>query len=198
MRDCSSLIRTRRTVRAMDEQTPEEMRAHYGERGPVAAAWNWCLGIADTATFADAWCKHTGEPLRSAVAESFVEVNLERPWMYHYDPETLGAALAACDPPDEDVWELFVEAQAATFAEAVGPINSGDYGAASRPRPLGVGLELVLFVPTPEGIHQVREPTVVVAQAATMERQDGRWVVIGWNDPQYAYAALDNADEPEP
>lgn len=181
----------------MDEQTPAELQAHYGEQGPVAAAWRWCQRIADAETFGDAWCKDTGDPLRGAVAASFVEVNLKRPWMHRYDPEALGAALAACSPPDEDVWGRFVEAQAPTFAAVVEPINSGDYGAASRPRPLGVDLELVLFVPAPEGVTQVREPGVVVALAATMARQNGRWIVTGWNDPQYAYAAMDDPDEPE-
>lgn len=165
---------------------PEDAHAQFHAGGPVDAAYTWVRDISAVSTFHDAWTGLTGEPLRSQVAQAFVQINLPRPWMKRYEPAELARQLAACAPPDAEVWARFAAAQAPTFAEALEPVRNGQAGVASRPRPLGVDTELVLFIDT-GGESMVWQPDqeVYIPAALAMQHSSEGWIVIALNDPAF-------------
>ena len=85
---------------------------------------------------------------------------------------------------DSDVEMVFAGTQMREFAEAFGGYDPETWGAASRPRPISLEHELVLFVDTGGEVVVYEEPALVETVASLLMRRVGeRWVVAGFRNP---------------
>ncbi len=164
------------------EQTREEREAHLA--GVVAAAREWCTRISDPVMCGVAWREWTGDPLRTRLAGIYVEANRHHPWLRQHDPDVLTAQIASGTAPAA-ILDAFLKPLAATLSDMLEDITNGRAGAASRPRPIGPGLEVVRFVDTDGQELHITEPTVMLATSIALRHDGGRWLVIGVNDPDF-------------
>ena len=179
-------------------QTPEEMDAHYGPAGPVAAALVWMNAILTAGDYADAWAHMTDE-LRLVRSQAWLWNNRK---FFGREAETLDqqATTLAAVPSSHPYWKEFAEIELRSFQSAWPPGDYAHVGVASRPRPLAPGLELVLFLrmeaaealgnatTVSDGVVQIAggedEGTAVEAFAQIVVEHDGtRWRVASHNGP---------------
>ena len=179
-------------------QTPEEMAAHYGPDGPVAAALDWMNAVLTDRDYANAWAHMTDE-LRLARSQAWLWNNRA---FFKRAAETLDeqATMLAAVPSTHPHWGKFAEIELRLFLTAWPPEDYAHIGVASRPRPLAPGLELVLFLrmeaaealgnatTVSDGVVQIAggedEGTAVEAFAQIVVEHDGtRWRVASHNGP---------------
>lgn len=158
-------------------QSEEELAAHYGPDGPVAAALQWLDAIFHDDLRA-AWAK-TEPNLRLVLAQAFLWANRTHPHTSGYDLDEGAAALAGLSF-DHDLWPSFEATQLREFHEAFDAFFSEPYGAASRPRPVGLDFEIVKFVRTESDEPEfVVGPTLVEAQVFLLRATSDGWLVAG-------------------
>jgi len=154
----------------LDEQTPEELEAHYGPSGPAAPALAWMEAL-QRGDFEAAW-RLTDPTFRLVIAQGWIWAHREREDVGAYDRDELAAALA---DPDLD------HPLRAAFAEALFSSVPTDehWATGSRPRPLTPGYELVLLVPNVTEPFVIDEPTPLFAHGILMHFTGSGWLVAG-------------------
>lgn len=187
----------RPTIRGMpdDEQTPEELAAHYGPQGPVAAASSWLEAVALEGDYAKAWTMMT-PTLRLARSQAWLWNNREE---FEQASESLDeqAAMLAAEPSTHPEWHSFAELELEQMQEVWPAEDYAKVGIASRPRPLGPNLEVVLFAMMDDpGILSVssgvsgdvlqvdwpgRAVEITPYAVLIVEHVEGRWLVAGHN-----------------
>ena len=160
-----------------DFQSAEELAAHYGPEGPVVAASSWLREVLKDNLIA-AWTK-TDPNLRLVLAQAFLWANRHHPAVLGYDLDEAAESLAGLTF-DHDLWPEFETTQLREFHAAFDDFFSGPYGVASRPRPVGTGMEIVKFVQTPSDQPTVvTEPTAVVGHTFLLRATSGGWLMAG-------------------
>lgn len=164
----------------MDHQTREEIEAHFA--GPVSAAHTF-LDLLKAGQFEQAWPLADPE-WRLGRAQAWLWNNRAHPMMasLDLDEEARGAATLR---GDIDWWPSFVESEAPRWAEAFKHFSSETWGAASRPRPVEVDYELVIFVETGGHVLHFTEETPVVGMPVLVHVIDARWLVAAVDSPRY-------------
>jgi hypothetical protein len=142
-----------------DQQTPEELAAHYGHGGPVEMANAYMYGILELGDYAAVW-PLCDDNLRLVAAQSWLWANREHPVVARYDRDAAAAGLAN-DGPAHPLWEAFAVTTLDEHREAWAGVNLTTIGAASRPRPIGTDLELLIFLDTGGEAIVVQEPTLI-------------------------------------
>ncbi len=156
---------------AMDHDIDTQVRElEAGPDGPVVAAWRWLELAADGDHLDEVW-KRTDGDLRldlanavvwenGCVAEVLVETGLDR-WPAFWRAKLLARVWGIAKGYDEATWR-----------------------ACSLPRPVGLDLEAVVFVASPEverltGVEQLTEDTPADL-VLVMRRVPGAWLVAGF------------------
>lgn len=179
-------------------QTPEELAAHYGPDGPVAAASDWLAAVLADGDYAAAWALMSDD-LRLARAQAWLWNNRE---FFQRAAEDLDeqADMLAAVPSEHPYWDEFAEIETGTFIEAFPLDEYANVGISSKPRPLAPGLELVLYIPMSEaqavegatpldgggvivGGTEDGMPMKTFAQIV-VEHDGDRWIVASHNGEQ--------------
>lgn len=168
---------------AVDEpQSYDELMVHYGDAGPVAAAMDWIQLAVREERWRDAW-PFMADALRLAGVQDWLCRNRERPDVARCDLEEAAAALA-CEQPRHSLWEPFETTQRQMVRESW-PDGFDGWGAASRPRAVGLEHELVVFVRVdrPGEPMVFEQPTLVDdARVFTMCHTKTGWLVASLTD----------------
>lgn len=162
-----------------DHQTVEEIAAHLAPGGPVAQAASWLKHLVEHDDFEAAW-RLTSGVLRRRLIEAWVHANWTHPWMQRFDLETITESLIEDRTPSL-AWAAFKQTQMGEFHDAYGA-EYPHLGVASRPRPLGLDLETVIFTDTRVVPTLVTQPTLVRARSFRMSRTTGEWLVDGLDE----------------
>ena len=162
-----------------DEQSLEELEAHYGPSGPVTAASDW-LDLLTEGDLETAWPR-TDRELREDLARAWAQANTVHPALEGYTEDELTEALSRETPQEHPLWRAFAETQLDEFHGSFGDWASGAYGAASRPRPIPPDKEVVIFIDTRTGPTRIETLTLIEDPIALTLRHDGsRWLVCGF------------------
>jgi len=173
------LADARATLNGVDEdfQNEEELASHYGPDGPVVAALAWLHFVLGDDLKA-AWAK-TDPNFRLVLAQAFLWANRAHPVVIGHDLEKTAQALASL-AFNHDLWLSFEETQLADFHKAFDDFFAGNFGAGSRPRPVGLDLEIVKFVRTESDAPMLfTEPTMVRAHVLLLHATSNEWLVAG-------------------
>jgi hypothetical protein len=155
-------------------QSEEELEAHYGPSGPVAAAVDFLALIAERDLRA-AWPK-IDPNLRLCLTQAWLYANRSHPVVANYDGEQVAGALADLSF-DHELWLPFEETQLRELREWMGDFHPSTWGAASRPRPIGADTELVKFFPTGGEVLLIETPTLLEnGLALLMRRTPDGWL----------------------
>ena len=169
-----------------DFQTIDEIASHVGPEGSVAAAREWLERIS-VDDLHGVWTR-TDPNLRLVFAQAFLWANRTHPSVVGLDLDETAEALASLRF-DHDLWPSFGATQLGEFHSVFDDFFSGGYGVASRPRPVGVDLEIVKFVKSDsDEMTWVTEPTLVEAHIFLL-----RWTRDGW---MVAGQGVDSPPEP--
>ena len=127
-------------------QSPEELTAQYGSGSAARAATDWLHFLLVDTDFPSAWAGMS-PALRLARAQAWLWNNRDHPLHQGYDLDEVAARLADAEPRHE-LWPVFAKMELAGFQRAwpLPPGGYGSLGVASRPRPLGVDLELIFVL----------------------------------------------------
>lgn len=154
------------------DQTLAELEAHAS--GPVAVADSWLEAVLGHGRYDLAWLI-TDPVWRLVRAQAWVWNNRFVPGIQDRDRDELAEALAG--PPGSDaLWESFATIEVNQYRTEWTDWNLDEMGYASRPRPVGVDYELVLFARGTE-FRVYRKPTSVVSLPFLMHFVDGHWMV---------------------
>lgn len=161
------------------EQTAEELAAVYGPGSPADAATEFVFAVLED-RFAEAW-RYMAPGYRLCRAQAWLWNNRLHPDFAGADLDAQAATLAEEHSPHR-FWDEFAASEARGFADALADFLPRGYGAASRPRPLGPDLELVIYAPT-DGAPFVRldAPTLLEdPYLAVMLRTPEGWRLAQW------------------
>lgn len=163
------------------EQTPEEIEAHMGPAGPVEPAWTFMRAIFRDADLAAAW-QVAAESLRREMVEAWLRANATHPFVLSFDPAQATSALVAGDL-HHSLWEPFADTQLRAFREGWAHFDLDRYGVGSRPRPVGVDEELVVFLDSRGEAIRLKERTPLPGVGLLMRHEPDGWRVAGFPDP---------------
>lgn len=168
----------------MDADPPQsdyELAAHFGPDGPVMPARDFLEAITLEGNYLKAW-QLCDDNYRLCRAQAWVYNNREHPLFEGVDLGSLVDDLAAMQPTSA-WWDSFADIELAGFREAWSQHDATTIGAASRPRPIGLDLELVVFIDT-GGEVTVFDGDTLVADALTytMRREPAGWRVAAVGD----------------
>jgi hypothetical protein len=162
------------------DQRDQELAAHFGPDGPVAAAGTW-LALVLAGNLREAWPK-TDPNLRVVLAQAWLWANREHPEVTPYERDDAAASLAGLTF-DHDLWLPFEETQLGEIRGWAGDFNLKDWGAASHPRLVPPDRELVMFIRTGGEVLTFEEPTFVEgALTMLMRHAPSGWLVAGFSD----------------
>lgn len=156
------------------EQTPEELHAHYGPGGPVDAARRWLAAVIVDGDLAAVWPETDG-PLRLTLAQRWTWANRIDPSLVDSDARTTAKELA--DGPPHPLWRPFENATVRQLRQ-VG-VDFDTWVFLSRPRPLGVDLELLKYV---EEEMILDGPTMVCGLQFIMRHTEQGWLMAALGD----------------
>lgn len=164
-----------------DHQSPEEIESQYRPEGPVIAAQDFLTLLVEQEDLRAAW-PLVDPALRLALVQSWLWANRYHPYAMGCDRDEVAEALSQEDP-DHELWDDFEEIQLDVFLE--NPVwasyASETFGAASRPRPVGPDMEIVLFMDTGGEAIVIEKPTFVEGIQLLMRYDASRWRVRGFN-----------------
>jgi hypothetical protein len=177
--------RTRKRDRVEQAQPFDKIKAHLGPEGPAKPAHEFLKAVLIRRDFGDAWPR-LDDTLRLCIVQSWLWANRKsrHPLMQEAmrDRDAAAAALADENPRDTELWQAFAKTQQERIVDTLVSTTRDPtkLSVASRPRPIGAGLELVLFVDSHGGEHMIFRPTVVpVVYRIVMRRTDKGWRVAG-------------------
>lgn len=141
------------------EQTPEELEAYYAPGGAPDTCFQFLDAIFVRGSYDLAWSM-MDENQRLCRAQAWLWNNRSFPDIApHLDG--LAAWLLDGPHPGEEIWTSFSAIELQGIVDAWGDKYARGLGAASRPRPIGVDLELVVLAPTDGESFQVSGPTLL-------------------------------------
>lgn len=140
-------LRTAATSRL--ERVRTEFDAHYGDRGPVAAAHAWLLGLR-AGDGREAW-KGLDRTLRLALAQDWILGHANDPEVRRHDRDDLAGALAEREPA-HPLAEPLLAGRLAALRAHYADWDPDTWGAASTPRRIGLDHEVVVMAPADGGI----------------------------------------------
>jgi hypothetical protein len=161
-------------------QTREELEAHYGPDGPVRAAEDW-LELVNAGDFDAVW-RGMDETLRLAVAQDWIYANRKNTRDFpQHDWDRLAAHLSECPPRHTPRLSDFNTIMLSKF-QAIG-YDPDTWGAGSRPRPIGLDCELILFTEASSEPIVFNEPTFIETNLMLLMRSTpSGWLVAGFTD----------------
>lgn len=157
----------------------EELAAHYGAGGPVAAASTWLKSVL-SGDLAEAW-RRVDPPFRHVLTQAWVRANREHPELVGYDPAVLARELSE-EEPSHPLWRAYATSQVREFQANWSEFDPKTWGAASCPRFIAPEYELVLLAECGEDGRLVTKPTEIPALKFLMRYRDGAWFVAGFNE----------------
>lgn len=160
-----------------DMQTPAELAAHYGPGSPTEAAFRWAKAIED-GDLGAAW-PYTDENLRLVIAQNWVWRHRAGEELAACDIEDVVRRLAS-DPLADPLWSHFAADQLHELRSD--GFDLGTWGAASRPRPIAVDYEVVIFVESGADVVQFEEPARLPAFRMLMHATPQGWKVAGFGE----------------
>lgn len=163
------------------EQSAEELAAHYGPGGPVAAAFQWLELVLVAGDFRAAW-ERMDANLRLCRAQAWLWNNRTHPLFAPLDPlEQIAPLLVDGGPPA--LWDDFAAVELEQLQAAWMSKYERELGAASRPRPIGVDLEIVVLIPTDGTVTRFETTTLVDDALEFIVRNvEGRWLIAAYGD----------------
>ena len=155
----------------MDWQTPDEIAAHVGPGGPVEAVATWIEHV-QAGRFDAAW----------ALTDPDYRRRLTSWWVERAGMGTIAADDLAETGPAHRAWPPFARAVLAWMRSGLADFDPETWGAASRPRPVGPDLELVLLANLGPEPLLFAEPVSVPSLAFLVRHTAGGWLVVGQPD----------------
>ncbi len=166
-----------------EPQSPEELAAHFGPEGPVVAAREFLEAIFTRRDYRAAWAR-MDDNHRLCRAQAWLWNNRERLGTSAARHIEEVALLFAQDPPEQEMlWQAFTVTELNQLLDSWGSYDPVNLSAASRQRPRGPDLELVLFMDTKGESIMVDRETLVHAQIMLLMRSTpAGWLVAGFTD----------------
>ncbi len=175
-------ILTPDSIRSDASVEQQQMTAHYGEGGPVAAAFLWLAAVTD-GDFAKAWSL-MDDNLRLCRAQAWLWNNRIA---LRFDQPRLDAAAKelARGNLEHPLWSDFarieVEQLRETWERFIAAHRRGRLGAASHNRVVGIDLEQVVLADLGDEDQLVfNEPTAIDGLVLLMRHVDSAWRVAGY------------------
>lgn len=159
--------------------TAEELDSHYGSTGPVEAARQWLTLVLAEADYEGAWTL-TDPVLRLARAQAWIYNNHRHEDVASEDRDGLAVALAQ-SPSTHPLWISFAQTELQQMNRAWAAYSLDRLGAWSRPRPMDLDHEVVIFSPS-DVSNLVTEPTLAQGIALVMHFTEGGWLVAALGD----------------
>jgi hypothetical protein len=156
------------------EKSPPEHPSRFDSRDPVEAAKHWVKLVIVERDVSAAW-RHTGSSYRLALAQAVIFLNEHDPRLAGHERGELARQLAVAEP-DHPLWPSVAGLLAEEFVADLGDIDLANFEAAAS-KPIGTGLELVLFPPGRLG--ESGDPPEMQAHGVLMQLEDERWVAAG-------------------
>ena len=163
-----------------DWQSPEEIEAHLGPGGPVAAASHWMTLAAITGDVRAAW-PLTDPTFRLVLGQAWIWANREHPIVVGHDFDVAAASIASLDF-DHALWDQFAATQAREFTWKHQGFSLETWGVLSRPRLVPPDCELVLYAETGGEVITLTERTDVIAVQLLMRTTDEGWLTAGFSE----------------
>jgi hypothetical protein len=161
-------------------QTREELHAHFGPGGPVAAIRHFLRLIHEAQDFPAAW-RMMDDNLRLCRAQAWLWDNRNSPDVAVFDLANAADAIAKIDSR-HPLWGEFPATELRQLL-GVPDMTIANLGAASRPRPIDVDLELVIVMRTGgEPLMFDSETLLTDALPYLMRSTDAGWVVAAYGD----------------
>ncbi len=161
-------------------QTPEELAAHYGKDGAVAAAGSWLATYLDLGLGA-VWVR-TDPSLRLVMAQGWLWANRSHPEIVGQDLDELAARIVEAAPADGWPRVVLSYLDAELRGQMAPWLLDGRYGAASRPRPIATGYELVVLLECGDEPRVFTELTQEYAELFVMRQTPHGWLLAGFGD----------------
>lgn len=160
-----------------DEQTPEELAAHFAPGGPARVVDDWIRAVFLAGDMAAAW--RLMDPIfRLVVAQAWLWANRTDLSVREASLEETASALSEVDST-HPLWPSFAATELDEFREL--ELDFESWGFASRPRPVAPDYELVYLVRT--GSTEtviIAEPTPVRIHPFLVHHAAGRWWMAGF------------------
>lgn len=166
-----------------DQQSREELQVHYGPAGPVEVARRWLEAVLRAGDYARAWAL-MDDNHRLCRAQAWVHNNQDSPDIALRDRIQFAEALAS-SPSTDPLWADFAGTELAQMRRTWSDVDLAGLGAASRPRPVGVDLELVVFVrpeEQPAGGMTTGATLIPSAIVFTMRSTSAGWLIAALDD----------------
>jgi hypothetical protein len=163
-----------------DWQSADEIEAHFADGGPLVAARRWLTTVVTVRDLDAAWLDVDPE-FRLLLARRWLWASREDGEVAAYDLDEAALGLAE-EYPVHDLWPAFSETILDDLGSSWPLLDLDSLAAASRPRPIAIGYELVVLAAAgPQGsIVNLEEPTPLEETLELlMHHADDRWLVSG-------------------
>jgi hypothetical protein len=161
-----------------DEPTEAELASQLGPGSPAQAAIDWLNALIGPDGLQAAW-PLTDSDFQLALVQDLLWSNRNHPTIAGSDLDMLAAEVVQGDPGDP-LWIEFRSILKEKLAALPDWLVAGQYGIASKPRPLIPQYELILLVYDPYGEGFTWQPeTIVRIQYFLMHATADGWRVAG-------------------
>jgi hypothetical protein len=162
-----------------DEPTEAELASQLNPGSPAQAAIDWLNALIGPDGLQAAW-PLTDSDFQLALVQDLLWSNRNHPTIAGSDLDMLAAEVVQGDPRDPPLWIEFRSILKEKLAALPDWLVAGQYGIASKPRPLIPQYELILLVYDPYGEGFTWQPeTIVRVQYFLMHATADGWGVAG-------------------
>jgi hypothetical protein len=163
-----------------EQQSPEELKAHFAQGSPAAAAMDWVNGFLSRGLGA-VWAR-TDPDLRLAVTQTFIMTNRAHPEIAGQDRDRLAARIVHADRSDGWTGDVLDHLDDEFRKGMPGWFLGGRCGVPSQPGPVTPGYELVLFLETNGGRLRMDRSGWIRAQKLLMHHTADGWLVASFGE----------------
>jgi hypothetical protein len=161
--------------------------SQFGAGGPINVAERWATAVLKNHDLNAAWSLMAGE-LRFDYVRAWVDVNASHPMLSERDLGKLCDALSADDPTEDRLWGGFAVSLVGEILAKWNHINPDHCGFLTKPRPIDIDRELVLYVdkgtPDPVVIDGPEDEEVELNLPFVgfiMRHGDNGWLIEGFD-----------------
>jgi hypothetical protein len=163
-----------------EQQSREELAAHFAEGSPALAAMDWVNELLSRGLGA-VWAR-TDPDLRLSITQSFIVTNHAHPDIAGRDRDLLAARIVRGDPSDGWVGGVLDHLDGELRRGMPAWLLGRRCGVPSQAGPVTPGYELVLFVETSDGAFQMDRSGWMRARKMLMHHTPGGWLVASFDE----------------
>jgi hypothetical protein len=163
-----------------EQQSPEELKAHFAEGSPATAAMDWVNEFLSNGLGA-VWAR-TDPDLRLAITQSFVVTNQAHPEIAGHDRDLLVARIVHANRSDAWAESVLDHLDEELRKEMPAWFLGRRCGVPAQPGPMTPDYELILFLETNGGMFQIDKSGWMRAQKLLMHHTPSGWLVASFDE----------------